>query len=90
MTILPIHAASTDPDFQPIRRAPTPAYWDQVPPHPFLGDRVRTANVVRPIVPGAGLSAPDLGETEMRWIIAVGGAILSAILGALCGAALSL
>ncbi|MGA0545570.1 hypothetical protein ACO2Q1_09860 [Brevundimonas sp. VNH65] len=84
MTSLPLHATSSNPEFAPLRRAPAPAYWNEVPPHPFVRGSAAT-----PIV-DAPMPAQPLTDVETRWLIAVGGGVMSAILGALCGAALSL
>lgn len=84
MTSLPIHATSADPEFAPLRRAPAPAYWNEVPPHPFVRGAAATP-VVR-----APTTAQPLTDVENRWLVAIAGGVMSAILGALCGAALSL
>ena len=57
------------------------------PPHPFT---VRQPAMLRQAVAAETPETFSLGETEARWMIAIGGAVASAIMGALCGAALAL
>lgn len=57
------------------------------PPHPFT---VRQDVSGPSTAPGESTGQLAMTEEEARWLVAIGGAVLSAIVGGLCGAALSL
>ena len=85
----------------PRPKGPTPAYWAETAPHPFV-ETVRAAqpafarrqpawSAAQPYVEESGWVMGDAVEQSVsRWLIFIGGAIAAAAMGALLGGLLSM